>query len=87
MTVERIHPKASVMLIFIAVFTCLPSCINLSNNKHSKYLCQLVLRSFYPSVNALQIQKLFLKMVVNFTPKIRLLSNEFAVSMRGEQGL
>ena len=32
MTVERIHPKAPVMLIFIAIFTCLPSCINLSNN-------------------------------------------------------
>ena len=31
MTVERIHPKAPVMLIFIAIFTCLPSCINLSN--------------------------------------------------------
>ena len=31
MTVERIHPKATVMLIFIAIFTCLPSCINLSN--------------------------------------------------------
>ena len=33
MTVERIHPKAPVMLIFIAIFTCLPSCINLSNIK------------------------------------------------------
>ena len=31
MTVERIHPKAPVMLLFIAIFTCLPSCINLSN--------------------------------------------------------
>ena len=31
MTVERIHPKAPVMLTFIAIFTCLPSCINLSN--------------------------------------------------------
>ena len=31
MTVERIHPKAPVMLIFIDIFTCLPSCINLSN--------------------------------------------------------
>ena len=31
MTVERIHLKAPVMLIFIAIFTCLPSCINLSN--------------------------------------------------------
>ena len=31
MTVERIHPKAPVMLIFTAIFTCLPSCINLSN--------------------------------------------------------
>ena len=31
MTVERIHPKAPVMLIFIAIFTCLRSCINLSN--------------------------------------------------------
>ena len=31
MTVEKIHPKAPVMLIFIAIFTCLPSCINLSN--------------------------------------------------------
>ena len=31
MTVERIRPKAPVMLIFIAIFTCLPSCINLSN--------------------------------------------------------
>ena len=31
MTVERIHPKAPVMLIFIAIFTCLPSSINLSN--------------------------------------------------------
>ena len=31
MTVERIHPKAPVMLIFIAIFMCLPSCINLSN--------------------------------------------------------
>ena len=31
MTVERIHPKAPVILIFIAIFTCLPSCINLSN--------------------------------------------------------
>ena len=31
MTVERIHPKAPVMLVFIAIFTCLPSCINLSN--------------------------------------------------------
>ena len=30
MMVERIHPKAPVMLIFIAIFTCLPSCINLS---------------------------------------------------------
>ena len=36
MTVERIHPKAPVMLIFIAIFTCLPSCINLSNI-HSTY--------------------------------------------------
>ena len=33
MTVERIHPKAPVMLIFIAIFTCLPGCINLSNNE------------------------------------------------------
>ena len=33
MTVERIHPKAPVMLIFIAIFTCLPSYINLSNSK------------------------------------------------------
>ena len=31
MTVERIHLKAPVMLIFIAIFTCLPRCINLSN--------------------------------------------------------
>ena len=31
MTVERIHSKAPVMLIFIAISTCLPSCINLSN--------------------------------------------------------
>ena len=31
LTVERIHPKAPVMLIFIVIFTCLPSCINLSN--------------------------------------------------------
>ena len=31
MAVERIHPKAPVMLIFIAIFKCLPSCINLSN--------------------------------------------------------
>ena len=31
MTVERIHPKAPVMLIFIAIFTCLLSCIDLSN--------------------------------------------------------
>ena len=31
MTVERINPKAPVMLIFIAIFTCLPSCINLPN--------------------------------------------------------
>ena len=34
MTAERIHPKAPVMLIFIAIFTCLPSCINLSNIIH-----------------------------------------------------
>ena len=32
MTVERIHPKAPVMLISIAIFTCLPSCINLSSS-------------------------------------------------------
>ena len=31
MTVERIHLKAPVMLIFIAIFTCLPCCINFSN--------------------------------------------------------
>ena len=31
MTVARIHLKAPVMLLFIAIFTCLPSCINLSN--------------------------------------------------------
>ena len=31
MTVERIHPKAPVIFIFITIFTCLPSCINLSN--------------------------------------------------------
>ena len=31
MMVERIHPKAPVMLIFNAIFTCLTSCINLSN--------------------------------------------------------
>ena len=37
MTVERIHPKAPVMLIFIAIFTCLPSCINLSNIKYIKF--------------------------------------------------
>ena len=34
MTVERIHPKAPVMLIFIAIFTCLPSCINVSKIYH-----------------------------------------------------
>ena len=34
MTVERIHPKAPVMLIFNAIFTCLPSCINLSNTRN-----------------------------------------------------
>ena len=34
MTVQRIHPKAPVMLIFISIFTCLPNCINLSNIKH-----------------------------------------------------
>ena len=38
MTVERIHPKAPVMLIFIAIFTCLPSCINLS--KYIVYIPQ-----------------------------------------------
>ena len=37
MTVERIHPKAPVMLIFIAIFKCLPSCINLSNIELDKY--------------------------------------------------
>ena len=31
MMVERIHPKAPVIFISIAIFTCLPSCINLSN--------------------------------------------------------
>ena len=36
MTVERIHPKAPVMLIFIAIFTCLPTCINLSNIETNK---------------------------------------------------
>ena len=35
MTVERIHPKAPAMFIFIAIFTCLPSCINLSNIYYS----------------------------------------------------
>ena len=41
MTVERIHPKAPVMLIFIAIFTCLPSCINLSNIEtcYNMYYC------------------------------------------------
>ena len=39
MTVERIHPKAPVMLIFIAIFTCLPSCINLSNINKVPYIC------------------------------------------------
>ena len=29
-TVERIHPKAPVIFMFIAIFTCLPTCINLS---------------------------------------------------------
>ena len=38
MMVERIHPKAPVMLIFIAIFTCLPSCINLSNIGLYSYL-------------------------------------------------
>ena len=37
MTVKRIHPKAPVMLIFIAIFTCLPSCINLSNLKYLEH--------------------------------------------------
>ena len=37
MTVERIHPKAPVMLIFIAIFTCLPSCIILSNTLSHDY--------------------------------------------------
>ena len=37
MTVERIHPKAPVMLIFIAIFTCLPSCINLSSIYYTIY--------------------------------------------------
>ena len=41
MTVERIHPKAPVMLIFIAIFTCLPSCINLSNNVRLIYCYDL----------------------------------------------
>ena len=42
MTVERIHPKAPVMLIavmLIAIFTCLPSCINLSNIYMSHIAC------------------------------------------------
>ena len=38
MTVERIHPKAPVMLIFIAIFTCLPSCINLSNTNYNSFM-------------------------------------------------
>ena len=32
LTVETIYPKAPVMFIFIDIFTCLLSCINLSNN-------------------------------------------------------
>ena len=51
MTVERIHPKAPVMLIFIAIFTCLPSCINLSNISHILLiLIFLVSKSPYPSI-------------------------------------
>ena len=46
MTVERIHPKAPVMLIFIAIFTCLPSCINLSNI-NTRFLCVLLLFSYF----------------------------------------
>ena len=55
MTVERIHPKAPVMLIFIAIFTCLPSCINLSNIincifKFLKVFQQVKLRLVMPPV-------------------------------------
>ena len=42
MTVERIHPKAPVMLIFIAIFTCLPSCINLSNSESIIFLGEIM---------------------------------------------
>ena len=48
---KRIHPKAPVKLIFIAIFTCLPSCINLSNielvrNELDAVNCQLPLTSW-----------------------------------------
>ena len=50
MAVERIHPKAPVMLIFIAIFTCLPSCINLSN------IINTVIRGAHDNVPACVIQ-------------------------------
>ena len=43
MTVEIFHPKApvSAIFIFIAIFTCLPSCINLSS-MYNVYIIQIV---------------------------------------------
>ena len=59
MTVERIHPKAPVMLIFIAIFTCLPSCINLSNkgitlsakSHHPTSTKEAVVSNYYNTAN------------------------------------
>ena len=55
MTVERIHPKAPVMLIFIAIFTCLPSCINLSNI--NIYICFIEFYQSWPGKGANKLQR------------------------------
>ena len=41
MTIERIHSKAPVIFISIAIFTCLPSCINFSNIEYNSIIIEL----------------------------------------------
>ena len=58
MTVERIHPKAPVMLIFIAIFTYLPSCINLSNIDINRFAILIIIKKDWE----LQLDKNFMNL-------------------------
>ena len=82
MTVERIHPKAPIILIFIAIFTCLPSCINLSNNCHKVKLYRLTYVIHYLILKDKTIKNMFVSVpIISYLLKDKM-SNMLKVKLK-----